>query len=428
MDGDIKHDIAIVGGGWSAASVTYHLIERILESNQYSQPLNILIFEKTENLWTGVPYGNFSRKDFFLIETLNQAKFPLFESWLKKNGSFIAGLLPENSEPINEWYKENKYKILQGDIDDVYFPRHIFGFFVRELLNFNLVRARPFISVSYRKEEVVDIKMVNHGYEIQTDKSNYLSEKVVLAMGSIPKFSESQGNNYFSDKTFCACFDYAAIFVAIAASNDKSLAVIGASASALELLYCISNNHDLMKEISVIHVISKSGRLLDGYTASDYSDNDAPEYVLQRRSSDVYKSSVERLKPKLRITKGSVTTIKNRQNAIHIGYSKENGTINDRELIVDVAVNCTGSSSVDNTSSTLIKNLAKILPVTEERRGFQVNHHNEVIGFPGLFINGPLLNRNFSNRQVENIPAVFKESAIIAKQLLVACKFLAEIE
>lgn len=426
MDSHIKHDIAIVGGGWSAASITYHLIERILDSSQYSQVLNIVIFEKTENIWTGVPYGSFSRKEFFLIETLNQAKFPLFESWLKKNGSRIASLLPENSEPINQWYKENKYKILQGDVGDIYFPRHIFGIFVKELLNFSIASARSFINVSYRKEEVVDIKRVNNVYEIQTDKNTFLSEKVVLATGSIPKFSDFHGNNYFSDKTFCACFDYSAIFVAIAASNNKSLAVIGASASALELLYCISNNHDLMKKISVIHIISNSGRLIDGYAADDYSDVDAPDYVIQRRSSDVYKSSVERLKPKLRITKGSVTTIRDFQNAIYIGYSKNDGTNHD--LIVDVAVNCTGSSSVDNTSSILIKNLAKTLPVTEERRGFQVNYHNEIIGFPGFFINGPLLNRNFSNRQVENIPAVFKESAIIAKQLLVTCKSLAEIE
>ena len=91
-----------------------------------------------------------------------------------------------------------------------------------------------------------------------------------------------------------------------------------------------------------------------------------------------------------------------------------------------MVVNCTGSASVDNTSSVLIKNLSLSLPVTEERRGFQVNNDNEVIGFPGFFINGPLLNRNFSHRQVENIPAVFQQSAIIAKQLLATSRCFAE--
>jgi uncharacterized NAD(P)/FAD-binding protein YdhS len=420
-----KYHLAIVGGGWSAASTIYHLIDG-LSSEESDEQLNILILEKTDNLWTGVPYGNLARKDFFLIESLNQAGFPLFESWLIKNRSRIASLLPENSDTINQWYKENREKILQAEIDDIYFPRHIFGTFIKELITVKLAQVRSRINLTCKKEEVIDIHKGECGYTVITDKNNFSADKLVLATGSIPKAAAFSYNNYFSDTDFCSCFDYKSIFSALVESKHKSLAVIGASASALELLYCIAGDADLLQGISCIKVISNTGRLMDGYVAEDYVEDQAPEYVIKRRASDVYKKAIKKLRPKLSVIKGSVTGIRDHQGAMTIDYSKNSST-SSYELQVDVVVNCTGSSTIEMTSSRLIKNLAKRLPVTEESRGFQVNQNNEVLGFPGLFINGPLLNRNFSNRQVESIPAVFKESATIAKKLLVYFGSVSEV-
>jgi len=415
---DKPYDICFVGSGLSCSSVIYNLF-----SNDHKESIGfkkILIIEKNDsNLWRGIPYGGIAKNEFFLIETLRQAPFPIFEEWLLNNRRRLHGLLIDNNEILHNWYGDNKDNILSGNILDIYFPRYIFGFFINEIIN-NIRNASDCgftIDISYAEVTDIDRHSTNK-YRVTTSENIFfLSRYIVMAIGSIPKHHTVKSKKYFTDSEFCAVYQYDDIAKEIlAGSNDQSLVIVGASASALELLYFISNNDELLLSLRNIYIISNSGRLIDGLCASDFDALASPDYVLMRRSSDIYRKAVSGIAEKITIIKARVKSVEEHGEDLSIVYSKDNS--GDNIMRSNIVINCSGSGSLDNTNSPLLNNLKEKFPVTEERRGFEVNDNNQVIGCPGFFVVGPLLNRAFSSRQVESIPAVFREAKVVAEALI----------
>src|SRR5690606_23945225 len=143
----------------------YGLLKRLLDKTDRSVPLKITIFEKTDNLWTGVPYGDLAETDFFLIETLEETDCPLFESWIKSHPQEIASYAMRTSPVVKEWYTRNKKRIEEGDIGSLYFPRRLFGQFVYHLLHETIAQAEKKLNldITWIKQEVIDIDYIGPG-------------------------------------------------------------------------------------------------------------------------------------------------------------------------------------------------------------------------------------------------------------------------
>ncbi len=425
-------DIVLVGGGLSAACVVYGFLQRLLAVPALNEPLKITVFEETGNLWTGVPYGDFARTDFFLIETLEETRCPLFESWIKNHPKEIASYALNSSPVVKQWYCQNKVRIENGDIKSLYFPRRLFGHFMRKLLDELISRAEGtgVLSLRWVRQEVIDIEQEGRKqFRLVTDQQDtFFSARVIIAIGSIPQNRPfnipdalALDSNYISDREVCACFDLDNRLRQSLKGFDSrraTLAIIGSAASALETVFFIRENRILKEKIGQILVISTSGRLIGGIHAEDYCERDLPEYVQLRKSSDIYISAAQKLYAEglLKVVKAKVAGVEKRNGMFELRLSREECQI---RCTADVIINCTGSGSVDNTTSTLVNNLRRKLPVNDERRGFSVNNQNEVDLHPGLFVVGPLLNRSFAGKQVESISAVFREGDRVAEALAV---------
>ena len=431
------HDIAIVGGGLSAASVVYALLQRVMTTPAKKlSPLRITVFEKTENLWTGVPYGQLANKDYFLIETVEETNCPLFTRWLIDNKKEIASYALFSTPVVEEWYQKNREKIEAGDIDNLYFPRRVFGLFVGRLLKNIIARASRLglLKMEHIRQEVADVQYQSkEGFRIVTcpeiaacSDMTFCYPSVVLAIGSIPKSMPFHipctlidDIDYISDSEICAHLDLSNRLTRVFSSKTirkLDVVIIGSAASAIETIFLIGTNQNYLDRIGRVTVVSTSGFLVGGIRAKNYQENDLPDYVLLRKSSDIYVSTAHKLCQQdiLKVVKARVINIQKNNGRYAITLD---GKVERVTLQTDLLINCTGSGTVDNTTSGLINNLKIKLPINKERRGFNVDDQNMVHRFPGLFLVGPLLNRSFSGKQVESISAVFREGDIVADAL-----------
>lgn len=430
------HDVAFVGGGLSAAAVVYSLLRRVIASPEKVSPFGITVFEKTENLWTGVPYGGLANKDCFLIETVEETNCPLFTRWLKSNAGEVASYASFSTPVVEEWYQKNHKKIEVGDVGNLYFPRRVFGLFIKSLLENVITRVTSWglLELKHARQEVFDVlSRPQSGFYITDDFASTADpaitsyyRQVVLAVGSIPKsipFDSSSPSidnvNYISDNEVCAYLDLPNRLTRVFSSSNVGkldIVIIGSAASAIETMFLIATNQDYLDRIGRLTIVSTSGCIVGGISAKDYQENDLPDYVLLRKSSDIYISTAHKLYQlgMLKIVKGRVVNVWKEGGRYAIALDKNTEQVS---LPADLIINCTGSGTVDNTSSGLINNLKVRLPINEERRGFSVDDENMVHRFPGLFLVGPLLNRSFSGKQVESISAVFREGDIVANAL-----------
>lgn len=436
MAGHRYQDITIVGGGLSAASVVYVLLQRMItareniQSPKIIEPLRIRVFEKTENLWRGVPYGQLANRDHFLIETLEETCCPLFARWLIANKQEVASFVALSTPVLAQWYQDNQALIETGNINKLHFPRRLFGLFVSRLVEEAIVEAKQLgiLELEILREEVTDVAASVENEFLITTCSNtvFYSSRVVLAVGSIPKRNPfnvqnniTQSGNYISDSEVCGYLDLTNR-LRVTFSNKSigklDVVIIGAAASSIETIFYMATNESFLDRIGRITVVSTSGCLVGGIHAVDFSECDLPEYVMHRKSSDIYISTAKKLcrQGVLEVIKGRVVNVQDSHDRYAVVLDKNSKR---SSLEADVIINCTGSGTLDNTTSKLINNLKYRFPVNDERRGFNVDETNRIHSVPGLYVVGPLLNRTFSGKQVESISAVFREGNIVANTL-----------
>ena len=84
----------------------------------------------------------------------------------------------------------------------------------------------------------------------------------------------------------------------------------------------------------------------------------------------------------------------------------------------DIVVNCTGSGRIGRTDAPLLVNLARRAPMfeaDESRWGLRVDPDTGgVVNADGVFVVGPMLNRDSVETHVESIEAVYRTAARLA--------------
>lgn len=435
MNKGITYDLAIIGGGLSTATFIFSLCEQIRENEYFENTLHIVIFDKTNNFWVGTPYGNLAESDYFLIKTLIETNCPPFKQWILNNKNEMDTLIPNHSFQLSCWKNRNIEKISQGEVDHIYFPRFLFGLFIKDTIKSYLSVTKGKINIVLKNEEAIDFNKHSNKFTIEgAAGSIFLAKKVILATGSIPKkplLQKTLNNksilNFISDDGSCACFNLHSRLLDNITEFKKSphIIIIGAAASALETLYFIESHTKLLSAIEMVSVISTSGVLIGGIYAANADEDNLPDYVPERTSCDLYIQASQRMNEsgKLKIIKGKITQLSEAKMGFNVNY-----TVNNRQglnnkvhsLNPDIIIDCSGGGTLSNTNSTLLNNLAKKLPINIENRGFIVNKNNQVKNFEHLYILGPLLNTSYGGRQVESISAVFSEGEKVASSITLA--------
>ncbi len=271
-----QYHIIFVGGGISSAHSLLSIFHKI-KDNPPIHKLNILMIEKSPNFYTGIAYGPRSSQKALLITNLGEFLHPEEKESFKKWFYSKIELFKKTQKIINyDWLQRNLSLIESGELENVFLPRSIYG----EYLTFQIEKdlKDPIIKKNIRfskiQTKVIDIDKKGKNYILKTINADgnlekFKGEKLILAMGHFPKNTFSLEKNpipisYFNDPYFPGMDQNLLLLKNILeniSNKPSQILIIGTNASALELLYLISNEEEIINKIQKIHLISPSGDL-----------------------------------------------------------------------------------------------------------------------------------------------------------------------
>ncbi len=280
-----KYDIVIVGSGISCSYTLINYISR-LKKQLPAQPIKVAVLDKSGEFWSGIPYSSRSGRQSLIItalkEFLPQPERELFISWLTKNYSSIFHTLEQrNGVLCSQWLKSYEEAMLQGDWDELFIPRYVFGLYIKDRVEKLLQEAKEqeYLQCALFGADVVNIQKVDDIYQVEfsvptEDNSFILGQKVILSIGSPPNQSGFLDQFEASERPKNAKNDVCFIANMYEPSQDNNLdrifkflrqfdnphpnkvLIIGSNASALETLYSLNNIPEVKDLISKFIVLS----------------------------------------------------------------------------------------------------------------------------------------------------------------------------
>jgi uncharacterized NAD(P)/FAD-binding protein YdhS len=298
------YDLVIVGSGISCTYTLIHYISLIKEKLSYgsflNQPIKVAVLDKFGEFWTGVPYGSRTGKQSLIITALKEFLPPTerdrFITWLSDNHDAVLESLKARPGVLNQqWLKSYQEMINAGNWNDLFIPRYVFGWYLKEQVEQLLSEAKNqgYLQCDLFSGEVLDVQKINlkkYQVEFATPEHQGIlrAEKVVLAIGSPPNkasflsnFEHSQNN-----QDICAIANMYEpsqnsnlehIIDFLKQSNtpkDNKVLIIGSNASALETLYSLNNIPEAQEAIGKFIVVSPNAefphRIYDDPTPNNY--------------------------------------------------------------------------------------------------------------------------------------------------------------
>jgi uncharacterized NAD(P)/FAD-binding protein YdhS len=287
------YDLVIVGAGISCTYTLIHYLSLLSEKltttgqgeEQREKPktLKVAVLDKSGEFWTGVPYGSRSGQQSLIItslkEFLPQPERDRFTDWLKANYNSVVSSLQARSGIFNsQWFKSYQAAIEQNNWDDIFVPRYLFGWYLKDRVASLLEQAaaQNYLQCELIKADVCNIQKHSTVYQIDTTEQHSLvATKVVLAIGSPPNkgafLSQLESLERSSAKNEICCItdmyepgqnsNIERILQRLQTNRDrpKQVLIIGSNASALETIYSLNNLPEVAKLIDKFVVISPSG-------------------------------------------------------------------------------------------------------------------------------------------------------------------------
>lgn len=192
------YDLTFVGSGIACTYTIIHFID-ILEHVPLNKKVKILVIDKADEFWVGLPYGNRSGFNSLIITSLKDFlpidELELFKTWLKHNINWVfKDFQKRNGTLSSNWLADNEKRMAESDWDNLYLPRYIFGYFLRERVTALLESAVKNNLLDYQllKADVIDVQKNDAIYKL-TVKDNFSknleieSGKIILSIGSPPK-------------------------------------------------------------------------------------------------------------------------------------------------------------------------------------------------------------------------------------------------
>lgn len=297
-------DLALIGSGLSS---TYTLIEFLnqIKSNNLcknrNSPIKIIMFEKDSWLWGGIPYGQRSGFTTLIITPLDEflpedELFPFIE-WMSMNIDWLIVPFKERAGTRSrKWLEESLPKIVSKDSSKIHVPRYFFGIYLWEKLklaaeNKNLKIKLDFINADVRAIENNNISQ----YSIHIDKKIiFKASKVLLGVG-IPKIrsltskKDQPKNLILLNDPYVPDLQSSIDLIAdiLKTKSQKKILIVGANASALEIIYQITNIKKFDEFDVKISVLSPQGKLPDLYIKDKHTNFVANNLTKLSNSKDL---------------------------------------------------------------------------------------------------------------------------------------------
>lgn len=306
-DNNTITDITFVGSGISSSFTTINFLN-LLDKSHLSKKISITIIDKYSEFNTGIPYGERSGFSTLLITSLKnflpEPERTRFISWLSTNKDWLLKEYEKEGGVLSkEWLSHHKKEIENNDWKDLFLPRRFFGIFIDERVKakIKLFEKQNRIEVNYIKKEVVDITKTENIFNISLeDDALIFSKKVVLSIGSLPVKKLWKDQDIIEDKNLMfvnkpyepelnKTLDSINSFLEKRKSAHKktNILIIGANASALELLYKLNDKHSSDKHsLNDFMFLSTQGRTPDAVIDQKRKNEFRPTHLenLQRKN------------------------------------------------------------------------------------------------------------------------------------------------
>src|SRR6187455_2527233 len=132
---DQKLTIAIVGGGFSGTMLAVHLLTQHV-------PVEVILINSGYPLSKGLAYSSYSHKHLLNVRAKNMSAYAdqpcHFIDWMKKH--------------------ENYRVIDQTLLPDMFLPRNIYGYYLKDVFENAIRKKSDHASISFVHDEAIDVE------------------------------------------------------------------------------------------------------------------------------------------------------------------------------------------------------------------------------------------------------------------------------
>ena len=282
MNKSSSFDLAFIGSGISSTYTLFHFLKK-LEEKDDAESINIAIIEKYPTFHSGIPYGERSGSTTLLITSLKnflpEPQLSEFIPWLNENKDWLLGDFKEHGGPLScEWIQKHEEALKQNQWEELFIPRRFFGYYIDEKINsiIKSLEKKKVVSISYINGKVVDMDKSNGGWKIALkNQHSIMATKAILAIGSLPtnylwkdtkKMTEDRFllvNDPYKPKLSATIQDIQEFALGLPAGQSLNVAIIGANASGLEMLYQLNDHPEIKERVNHFYMLSSQGLLPD---------------------------------------------------------------------------------------------------------------------------------------------------------------------
>ncbi|XCF05113.1 peptidoglycan bridge formation glycyltransferase FemA/FemB family protein [Tamlana crocina] len=284
-------DITFIGSGISTSFSLLNFLSLLEEKTSIKKRIHITIIEKFSEFNTGIPYGKRSGFSTLLITSLRnflpEPELSLFINWLNINKDWLLEEMKAEGGTLTEkWIIDHAEAIENGEWEELFVPRRFFGCYINEKIKNKVNHLKDKAEVNFLQGTAIDLVQKNDVYNISLKSGEYvLSKKVVLSVGSLPT------RKLYKDQNIIKREGLMLVNTPYNPSVNKNLKkinsflgkrpkdeitnvlIVGANASALEMLYKLNDNAENKSRPINYVFLSTLGRAPDAYI--DYERKEA---------------------------------------------------------------------------------------------------------------------------------------------------------
>lgn len=299
-------DLCFIGSGLSSTFTLIHLLEHRI-AVQTPTLLEIAIIEKYEEFHTGIPYGKRSGDSVLLITSLKnflpQPEYTKFIHWLNENHhTLLKRMKASGGELTKKWLEKHRERISKGQWGGLFIPRRFFGIYLQDRLNqlIDQQTSKGVLKVHYYCTQVTQVSKDNALFTIHAKELKIQSKKVILGIGSLPTHNIYTDRNIHSDDQLLVInqiynpsldenLERISNFISNLnpSSQGCNILVIGANASALELLYKLNDIENQQENNTNYYFLSTHGLLPDCEVDSIKQANYQPKHLHKLQSHNL---------------------------------------------------------------------------------------------------------------------------------------------
>lgn len=257
---NILSNITFIGSGISTSFSIISFLDLISNKIHHNSKISINIIDKYPEFNLGIPYGSRSGFSPLLIISLRnfliEPERSLFIKWLNNNKTWLLEEFENEGGVLSKkWLIDNEASIKNNEWEDLFIPRRFFGCYIdlRVTHEIKELTEKGLIDVNFVNGEVVDIEKNKNYYKILfKDHSEIDSQKVILSAGSLPIRNLWKNKDLIENKNLLfinnpykpnlgVVLNKINEFIRNSASKTTNILIVGANASALELIYKIND-------------------------------------------------------------------------------------------------------------------------------------------------------------------------------------------